>query len=289
MSGRGPSAHNKLEIDPSSDQVALIPVLLDVEQLGCLAWLVDQDDVVIWTNDPAGSAPCPTCVIIPVADSTKKMLHVADAQRIEDEMLWKLSLAESEHRSRNLVSLAIAIANQSLGSLLSEASVVAFINRLHSLTEVAKVGPRQTGQGCEMHVLVGAVTARFDDPRQRIKYHGPNITMPARWTHMLGMVLHELSANALRHGSLSSDQGAVDIEWQVSDQNENDEQQFELKWTETGGPEPIPAADRTKGYGSRIIHDMIASSPRCTVSLDLPAEGLKYRLMISMKSADIRF
>ena len=61
--------------------------------------------------------------------------------------------------------------------------------------------------------------------------------------------MHELTANALKHGSLSNDTGLVTITWTVT--GESNDQVFMLEWRESGGPTVNEPTQR--GFGSRLI------------------------------------
>ncbi|KPB40462.1 ATPase-like histidine kinase [Pseudomonas savastanoi pv. phaseolicola] len=67
------------------------------------------------------------------------------------------------------------------------------------------------------------------------------------------MVLHELMANAVQHGALSSSAGQVTV-ISTLDAGHNPPT-LKIEWSETGGP-PI-AASTVKGFGFRLIRRSI--------------------------------
>src|SRR5437764_533653 len=68
----------------------------------------------------------------------------------------------------------------------------------------------------------------------------------ARATHALTLALHELSANAVKHGALSSESGHVDVKW-----NRNSQGGFDLMWVEKDGPPVTPPVRR--GFGWTLL------------------------------------
>jgi two-component sensor histidine kinase len=76
---------------------------------------------------------------------------------------------------------------------------------------------------------------------------GPELTLGARNALSMSLLLHELTTNALKYGALSSDKGRVRLDWQT---DEGDDQ-FVLRWQETGGPAAHTPSQ--SGFGSRII------------------------------------
>jgi two-component sensor histidine kinase len=65
----------------------------------------------------------------------------------------------------------------------------------------------------------------------------------------VALILHELTTNALKHGSLSVGAGCVDIAWRI--EGEGPDAMLRLTWRETRGP-TVVVPDR-KGFGSRLI------------------------------------
>ena len=53
-------------------------------------------------------------------------------------------------------------------------------------------------------------------------------------TQTLGLALHELCDNALKHGALSNDEGHVSLVWRIDESGA--EPNFEMTWRERGGP-----------------------------------------------------
>ena len=54
-------------------------------------------------------------------------------------------------------------------------------------------------------------------------------------TQTLGLALHELCSNALKHGALSNDRGTVSLVWRIDESGA--EPNFEITWRERGGPQ----------------------------------------------------
>lgn len=202
------------------------------------------------------------------------------------EALAAISLKEAQHRARNLVSLAIALAHQSLAGLRRDPEVIAFIDRLRSLDAVARIGCEVEGDFCSLEKVAEQVTSRLDDPLSpRIVRSGPHVAIANRWAHLLALVLHELTANALRHGALSGNAGHVDVRWTVARQEGAGIRTLHLVWRETGGPSPAVRGE--SGAGSRLLRDLIGSSRRCRATVRMPATGLVYRLDLALMPSEL--
>jgi two-component sensor histidine kinase len=93
----------------------------------------------------------------------------------------------------------------------------------------------------------------------------------------IGLALHELATNATKHGALSSPTGSVKIRWAITT-NGGESQQVRIEWQESGGP-PVTAIGR-KGFGHMVITHLVPSALEGDVSLDFPADGLRWTLVV---------
>jgi two-component sensor histidine kinase len=88
------------------------------------------------------------------------------------------------------------------------------------------------------------------------------------------MALHELATNAGKYGSLSSEQGRVDIIWRIN--GAAAEAQFHMEWRESGGP-PVEAPV-TSGFGTKLIAHMTEIALQGSASLDYRTEGVAWSI-----------
>lgn len=72
---------------------------------------------------------------------------------------------------------------------------------------------------------------------------GPSAALSA------SLLLHELATNAAKYGSLSGEEGEVEVRWWID--GDAGEPGLVLRWREHGGP-PVVAPTR-RGFGSRLI------------------------------------
>lgn len=212
------------------------------------------------------------------------VLHIPEDKLAPIDLLL---LHEAQHRSRNLVSLVISLAHQSLAAIEDDPLVRAFVERLRSLDAVARIGCEVDGDLCPVPRIVRQVEQRLDDPlRPRITQTGPDVAIAARWAHLLAIVLHELTANALRHGALSVPQGRVDLRWVIVREAPGALTRLVFMWREQDGPPVLPQG-RT-GFGMRVLRDLIGSNRRCSAVLRMLPSGLVYELSIGLGDAELR-
>lgn len=255
------------------------------------ARLVDATGEVVWrTAGPVGASHTAPAPIPAFGPDGGPLTLCFDVPGKDDEtvMVRDLAQREGEHRARNIVALALAIANQSLGGLLSDPVVDRFLDRLRSLDAVARVGCEVEGDRCTIGVIARQVMDRFDDPQHRqIRLSGPPVVVPARWAHLVAIVLHELGANAIRHGSLRERGGQVRLRWCIVPDPQRRRCALQVSWLESGGP-PVRAAG-ARGFGSRILRDIGSVSRRCSGVFNLLSTGLDYRLTIELEADEVSY
>ncbi len=238
------------------------------------------------TGPDKSAGTCSTAILVPAITDMGQRVELAIAAPPHNP-LETLMQNEAQHRARNLVSLSIALAHQSLGALTSDPIVAAFIDRLRSLDAVARVGCDIAGEFCTLPSVFAQVLARFDDPmRPRISQAGPSVAIAARWAHLLAMVAHELAANAIRHGALGLGGGRVDLRWTIVHHPHDPEPNLHISWREIGGPPVLPQA--RSGFGTRLLRDMIGAQGRCESAMRFLSGGVVYTLSIKLAAADVR-
>ena len=87
------------------------------------------------------------------------------------------------------------------------------------------------------------------------------------------MVVHELSTNAVKYGALSSDDGWIEVNWNVQPAGSN--QLFSTSWTEYGGPSVVPPTHR--GFGTTVVTKMIEMGLDGEARLTYGASGLVWQ------------
>ncbi len=195
-------------------------------------------------------------------------------ERMESEERINLLLAEVNHRSKNLLALLQAIAQQTAGAQDSP-FVERFTARLQSLAASQDVLVSSRWRGAKLERLVRSQLAHFGDLiGNRILLDGPDIDLSPSASQTLGMALHELATNAGKYGALSNETGEIHIRWQTD--TSADPERFEIEWAERKGP-PVSAPERT-GFGASVIERMSSISLSGEVEFSFRPEGLYWRL-----------
>jgi PAS domain S-box-containing protein len=196
-------------------------------------------------------------------------------ERKRSETLRQLLMREVNHRSKNLLALVQVIARQtakhSADNFLDKLS-----ERLQALAANQDILVHNEWTRVDLSDLVAGQLAHFEAVANRVHVSGPPILLPPAAAQALGMAVHELATNAAKYGSLSKEDGQVDISWEVKNER------FRIAWRERGGP-PVAPPER-KGFGTTVLQKMAASALSGDVSLDYSPEGFVWELACPMAS-----
>jgi two-component sensor histidine kinase len=94
-------------------------------------------------------------------------------------------------------------------------------------------------------------------------------------------VLHELTTNAVKYGSLSVPAGRIEVSWRL--EGSAGARRLVLTWAEGGGPATrIP---ERRGFGCQLIERSVAHELDGMVRLEFPPEGVRCRIEVPLQSS----
>ena len=203
---------------------------------------------------------------------------VRDATEREAE---RLLARELQHRMKNALATVQALAVQTMrGSTSPEAFIDAFCGRLAALARAHSLLMQHHQDGVSLHELVNLQLApyRSTEP-ERVTVAGPAITLPPAAALALNLVLHELTTNAVKYGSLSMPAGRIEVSWWL--EGSADGQRLVLTWAEASGPDTrVP---ERHGFGCQLIERSIAHELDGTVQLEFLPEGVRCRIELPLQ------
>jgi two-component system, chemotaxis family, CheB/CheR fusion protein len=180
-------------------------------------------------------------------------------------------IAELQHRTRNLFSVIQGIAQQTLGtggSLQEFSTRLAALGRVQSLVTEARDDRFDLGEIIRVELQAVGV----DD--DRVSVSGPAVPLGFELVQTIGLALHELTANAVRHGALKDKQGRLDISWRV--QPDQRPPHLSLTWKESGVARLLKPS--RKGFGRDLIEQALASTSGAKTELRFGDDGLVCRI-----------
>lgn len=174
----------------------------------------------------------------------------------EGEERQKLLTRELQHRVKNTLAMVNALANQTLRRAANaKEGLAAFSARLIALSHAHDILTQTSWTSAPIGAIVAESLATHQaDGARRIAWSGPDVRLTAKQSLALALALHELATNAAKYGSLSNDEGKVDIAWKIVEGA--DHPNLRCEWRESGGPRVEAPASR--GFGSRLIEQALA-------------------------------
>ena len=160
--------------------------------------------------------------------------------QIEQEQR-ELILKEVEHRARNMGALGAAIVQFSLKDDRETANLIN--SRMRALQATNDLITRARHMQPDIESIVSQELAPYD--LSRCAMRGGSLPLRSDIARAAGLVVHELTTNAVKYGALSSSEGRIEIAWSQADDT------IEIMWKESGGPK-IATPTRT-GFGTKLI------------------------------------
>lgn len=154
---------------------------------------------------------------------------------------------ELNHRVKNLFAVVLAIVKLSARDAPEARPVTNGIaDRIMALLKAHEVSQGELGQATVgLSVLIETTLAPYRSPALTASIEGPAVTLDGRTITPLGLVLHELTTNAVKYGAWSRPGGTIAVEW-VREGSD-----VILTWREAGTP--ITEQPQRQGFGSMLM------------------------------------
>jgi two-component sensor histidine kinase len=187
-------------------------------------------------------------------------------------------MAEVNHRSRNLLAVAQAIARSGVANAKTvQEFQERFSERLLGLAASQDLLTDRNWRGVPLEFLVRAQTARCRE--KNLVSGGPQVLLNPNATQTLGLALRELCDNALKHGAFSKAGGEVSLFWRID--TSEAEPKLEMTWHERGRALVKPAT--TFGFGKVVIERLTAAGLNASSTLSFEPDGVIWRLIAPLK------
>jgi two-component sensor histidine kinase len=226
-----------------------------------VAAAVGRDDAPVVGSSPLAEAN----VLIQTQQTASKELR----QRQDHSDFLRRELA---HRAKNQLAVVRGMALQTARESGNVDDFVTKLNRrIQGLAGSQDVLVAQNWQGAWLDELVRAQLEVFG-AGGRARITGPPLFLETTAVQNIGFALHELATNASKYGCLANDAGHLEIEWDVGPN------EIVLHWKEIDGP--AVAAPAHKGFGTRVIMELVPQTLQGSVVIHFWPAGLEWRLTI---------
>lgn len=185
------------------------------------------------------------------------------------EQARELLMREVDHRARNALSVVQSIVQLTRASDIASYREIV-LGRVSALGRAQGSLAAQRWEGASVETVVRDELLAIAKPGQTTQ-SGPPVMLPPEHAQPLGMLIHELATNAVKHGALGWEAGRVDVRWTSGPED------LTLTWAERGGPRAT--TPEVSGFGSRLV-ESLSRQMRAQITREWRAEGLMLTLRI---------
>ena len=182
-----------------------------------------------------------------------------------------LLVRELHHRVKNTLSTVQAIMTITAQSALSVREFkTTFMGRVAALARTHVLLTEDQWQSASFFDLLRAELEPYDDGTgRRVVLEGPGTLLPSEIAVPLGMAVHELTANAAKHGSLGDPKGSLVVRWLEINQGQR---YLCWDWKEHDGP-PVQLPTE-EGLGTQLLRRLLTAQKGADVRIDFEQDGL---------------
>lgn len=211
-------------------------------------------------------------VVLDVTDRRSAFSELEAAERRQ-----RLLIDELNHRVKNTLATVQSISRQTARRATSlEQFHTDFEARILALSATHNALTRGGWETASLREILETELKPYSTGEVRLS--GADVALPARHALSLGMVFHELTTNAAKHGGLSMPGGRLDISWSVEIASEGP--MLRVNWTESG--KPLPGLPTHRGFGSRLIQTSVEIELSGTARFTYESDGLHCVLTVPL-------
>jgi two-component sensor histidine kinase len=161
---------------------------------------------------------------------------------------------ELNHRVKNILASVMSIFEMTRrGATTIEGLSENFRGRLTALSNIHSAVFLAGGAVVSLADVVDSTLAPYrSGGPSGIRIDGPEVLVSSEAGTTLALCFHELATNAIKYGALSSPEGQISLEWELSP---GADPRLTITWAETRGP-PVVEPSRT-GYGTRYMRSAL--------------------------------
>lgn len=184
-------------------------------------------------------------------------VHAARADEAHARMMER----EISHRMKNMFSVITSIVSMT-GTLDGVPRTASKINdRIRALGRAHEATLDSSSRGGPVdptplfrEILLPYMPRGVDS----VTFEGGAVDLDSNVVTLLALIIHEMAANATRHGALSEPAGEVSLEWHADTCAEGNPR-LALSWRETGGPRLEGPPDVTH-VGLGLLHRLVQAA-----------------------------
>ncbi|MFC4167763.1 HWE histidine kinase domain-containing protein [Teichococcus aestuarii] len=247
----------------------------EIEGLG-----IDAAAVALAEAPPPARA---SATVREVAMARASLIRAGEALRLrarakrEAEANQALLVREVDHRAKNALAVALSLVRLAPRDVPPERFATSVEGRVAAMARAHALLASHAWLGAELRAVAEGELAAHQGA---VRIDGPPARIAAIAVQPLSMLLHEMSANAVRHGALSHPEGRLSLSWAFTGQDGG----LRLLWEESGVPQadtaPPDLPPPRPGFGLRLVRQLAERQLGGLLRLVWGEDGLRASLTL---------
>lgn len=226
-----------------------------------------------WTEEEREIAEAIRAVLVEVVLHHNELL--AD-ERGKADVRQRMLNEELNHRVKNILAVIKAL----VGHPVREGRDIGeYVSTLKGRIQALSFAHDQVVRGADggaLRELLEAELKPYIGEHRVISMTGPELWLDSRGFSVMALVLHEMSTNAAKYGSLSEVGGRLEVAWKRMEGGD-----LEILWNESGGPQVIKPS--RAGFGTVLIERSIPYELAGQSLVEYKPDGLMARFVVPAK------
>jgi two-component sensor histidine kinase len=217
-------------------------------------------------------------LIADALDDMGRALSEQTRQARESLRAKELLMAELNHRVKNTLAVVQSIGMQTAAHSLDGRDFSAkFAKRLQALARTHDLLTERAWDRISLRDLVDGEIAVLPETAH-VSVSGATVLLPAEMAVSIGLIIHELATNGVKHGCLSAPGGKLVVAWDVE---QAASPMLRFTWDEYCAA-PVTWAQQA-GFGTRLISRTVAKFG--TSRSEMREDGLRFEMLLQLPGA----
>jgi PAS domain S-box-containing protein len=190
---------------------------------------------------------------------------------VEHERLLR---AELQHRVRNTLAVVRSIVRRTAETSENPDEFASHLDgRIGAFARVQVALTRDPRAGFDLHELIAEnLVACAAREGEQFTLDGPTVRLRPKAAEIMGLTMHELATNAVKHGALTSPNGSICVRWHDEPRAEGN--WLVLEWKESG-MQGRPVVQAREGFGTAVLQQTLQYDLSALVSRTFDPDGFR--------------
>ncbi|MGB3627475.1 MAG: HWE histidine kinase domain-containing protein [Henriciella sp.] len=189
---------------------------------------------------------------------------VTEQKKTEERQ--SLLMREIDHRAKNALTVAQSVVSLTKADTV-ESYKAAVEGRIGALSRAHSLLAASRWDGADLKCLIAEEVDPFSDTYgDRVSYSGPSLMLEPAAAQSVGLIIHELVTNAVKHGALATPSGSLHISWKIVDHA------IRIEWRESGAE--TVAEPSSAGFGTTLLDRLARDFMECEIERSWSEDGL---------------